>query len=392
MRPYEKTHKWITFTADLQKANYRFWMMLGEAESKCHHLRGVPLLPEMSKKLHMLYLAKGALATTAIEGNTLTEEEVVKRLQGKLELSPSRQYLGQEVDNIVEACNGITESLFEAGNSPLSRSDLEGYNKLILNNVPLKKEVIPGKIRNYNVGAGRYLGAPYEDCGYLLDKLCDWLNAETGIPGRPLANGVLKAILAHLYIAWIHPFGDGNGRTARLVEYRILFASGVPHVAAHVLSNHYNQTRNEYYIHLDNASKSGGDIFPFLEYALQGFTDGLKEQIALIQEMQLRILWERHIHNIFKDHKRETERRRRELAFDISTRYFEDQEAVDPNAIKILSPRLVRSYYGKSERTITRDVNELIQLGLVVRGRDAHLRPNIAQMSVFKSATMTSEY
>jgi Fic family protein len=86
---------------------------------------------------------------------------------------------------------------------------------------------------------------------------------------------ILKAVVAHLYLAWIHPFGDGNGRTARLVEFQILLSSGVPSPAAHLLSNHYNQTRSEYYRQLDRASKSGGELAPFIEYGARGFVAGL---------------------------------------------------------------------------------------------------------------------
>jgi hypothetical protein len=72
---------------------------------------------------------------------------------------------------------------------------------------------------------------------------------------------ILKAMVAHLYLAWTHPFGDGNGRTARLIEFHILLSAGVPSPAAHLFSNHYNQTRAEYYRQLDRASKSGGHPF-----------------------------------------------------------------------------------------------------------------------------------
>lgn len=58
-------------------------MLLGEACSKCEHISSVPLQPKTAAYLHQLYLAKGALATTAIEGNTLSEAEVVKHLEGK---------------------------------------------------------------------------------------------------------------------------------------------------------------------------------------------------------------------------------------------------------------------------------------------------------------------
>ena len=56
----------------------------------------------------------------------------------------------------------------------------------------------------------------------------------------------------------------------------ILVISGVPAPAAHLLSNHYNQTRSEYYRQLGRASQSGGDVLPFITYAVRGFVDGLR--------------------------------------------------------------------------------------------------------------------
>lgn len=52
-----------------------------------------------------------------------------------------------------------------------------------------------------------------------------------------VAFGIIRAILAHLYLAWIHPFGDGNGRTARSMELHLLMDSGVPSAAAQLLNS-----------------------------------------------------------------------------------------------------------------------------------------------------------
>lgn len=57
-------------------------MLAGEAVFKCDHLAGVALNPDAARELMNVYLAKGALATTAIEGNTLTEAEARKRVDG----------------------------------------------------------------------------------------------------------------------------------------------------------------------------------------------------------------------------------------------------------------------------------------------------------------------
>ena len=93
MRTFEQTHPWISFRCDLGKAGAELWLSLGEASSKCEHISRVPLSPATAQALHQLYLAKGAAATTAIEGNTLSEEEVLKAVKGKLVVSPSKQYL-----------------------------------------------------------------------------------------------------------------------------------------------------------------------------------------------------------------------------------------------------------------------------------------------------------
>ena len=84
-------------------------MNLGEAASKSEHIAGVPLRPVTAERLHLLYLAKGAGATTAIEGNSLIEKEVLRHLEGKLKMPLSKEYLTQEIDNIVTVCNQISD-------------------------------------------------------------------------------------------------------------------------------------------------------------------------------------------------------------------------------------------------------------------------------------------
>ncbi len=90
---------------------HRSWLLLGEAWSKTEHVAGVPLRPTVAQRLHQIYLSKGVHGTTSIEGNTLSEEEVLRQVQGDLDLPPSRRYLGDEVDNVVAACNQIVDDV-----------------------------------------------------------------------------------------------------------------------------------------------------------------------------------------------------------------------------------------------------------------------------------------
>ena len=365
MTTYEQTHPWISFRFDFSRANPELWLLLGEAQSKCEHIAGVPLRPGTAKELHQMYLAKGVLATTAIEGNTLTEEQVLKHIQGELKLPPSQSYLAQEIDNILLACNAIDE-IIPPEEMGVVASRIKAFNFLILKGLQLEKGVIAGEYRTHPVLVGSvYRGAPPQDCERLMDRLCEWLNGADFVPpqGRETMYAIIKAVVAHLYLAWIHPFGDGNGRTARLVEFQILLQAGIPSPAAHLLSNHYNLTRTEYYRQLALASSSGGDILPFVQYAVQGLVDGLKEQLGAIRAQQWDVAWRNYVHEQFRDKHTRSDKRRRDLVLDLSIK----SDVVPIGEIMNLSPRIAREYAGKSIRTVQRDLSVLEELDLIER-------------------------
>jgi Fic family protein len=363
MRTFEGTHPWIKFTGDFKKASPKLWLMLGACKSKCEHIAKVPLRPHTAKELYKVYLAKGALATTAIEGNTLSEKEVLDHLDGKLKLPPSREYLAREIDNIVNGCNGILSSIIEGKPPIISTDRICELNRTVLNGLSLEEGVIPGKVRTYSILVGRYRGAPAEDCNCLMDKLVEWLNGPDFQSDEDLAivHAVLKAIIAHLYIAWIHPFGDGNGRTARLLEFQILLSAGVPAASAHLLSNHYNLTRTEYYRQLDHASKSGGDIVPFVMYAVQGFLDGLRQQLDTVWKQQWDITWRNYVHEFFRDKTSPTQVRRRHLVLDLSMQ----TESVPVSKIPAISPRMAQAYARRTYKTLIRDLNAMRDANLL---------------------------
>lgn len=361
MRTYEKTHPWLDFTLDVRELDYTTWMLLGEAISKTEHIAGVPLEPDSAKKLHAVYLAKGVLATTAIEGNTLTEDEVRDHLEGHLQLPPSRQYLAREIDNIVAACNGI--GVIRVGSGPITVEEIRGYNRLVLRDLPLQEDVVPGEFRSHSVMVGRYRGAPAEDCEFLLGRFCDWINGFS-LPDQPeQPYSVLAAIAAHLYFVWIHPFGDGNGRTARLIEFRFLLQAGFPTPAAHLLSNFYNQTRTEYYRQLDRAGRAGGRMNGFIDYAIRGLVDQLREQLDVIRGMQWETTWRNYVFERFGNDS-PSHMRRLHLVLELS-KVTVDRGWVNREDITGISVALAREYSRRTAKTLSRDINTVSIMGLV---------------------------
>ncbi len=371
-RPYKRSHPWITFVADMTRASPQLWITLGECQSKCEHLAGVPLAPAIDHYLHQVYLAKGVAASAAIEGNTLSEKQVFEHLEGRLKVAPSQEYLKQEIDNIVFGCNTILDEIRRGLDPPLSVERIKELNRIVLTGLDQKEpETIPGTIRKHSVGVGNYRGAPWEDCEFLLERLCEWLNGPTfrGQPGTEVMVAILKAILAHLYIAWVHPFGDGNGRTARLMEVQILLASGVPSPAAQLLSNHYNTTRSEYYRRLDLARE---DALHFITYATEGLRDGLRDQIEAIRVEQWEIAWVNHVHRAFDGLKGSPHDRRKHLALDLSNA----REPVPFGKLREVSTRVAVAYKDRTYRTLLRDVKVLIAMGLIRMTDDKRWKAN----------------
>jgi Fic family protein len=254
---YVETHPWITFKLRIDQD--RLWCLLGEAASKCQHLSGTPLQPALANELSQIYLVKGAVANTAIEGNSLNVEEVQELLASKRRLPPSQEYLQHEVENVIDALNRIDKEARARARTGepfvITPEWISEQNRLVLSNLDHEDHVVPGEYTHAQLRAGNYRAAPPENVELLMDRLCRWLNdllvpladANTAADMR-FFNAFLAAVLGHLYIAWIHPFGDGNGRTARLLECAILANSGVvPWVSSNLLSDHYNRTRSRYY-------------------------------------------------------------------------------------------------------------------------------------------------
>ena len=340
--------------------------LLGQCYAYIKSILNTPIRPEHHRLLLSLSLNKGALATTAIEGNTLTEEELAIIQSGK-NIAPSRKYQQQEVENILKAFNTILEKLVrEKKPDIISVNLIQSFHKMVGENIGEPFGGSPGQLRRQNVIVGNVYRPPsFEKVEELVKKLCDWLLRDFHyMHEQNFDEAVLEAIIVHVYIAWIHPFMDGNGRTARLLEFYLLLRAGVPSIASHILSNHYNDTRTEYYRHLQHASETG-DLKEFIQYALLGFRDGLEKVIELIHKEQTELTWKNHVHDITEkmqneEKYRKTARRLRQLAYYIpADRFYKIEE------IRILNTKIAGEYQNLSLVTLRRDLELLVEKELL---------------------------
>ena len=366
MREYISSHSWIDFRLSLDEAGFEFWRTLGRVEESIWHISRASLPLADASRLYWVYLARGVRATIAIEGSTLTEEEVSQIEKGVFPKRASRAYEEQEAKNIFALYNHIAEQILSghqsAGQPPQITVDtIKKYNGMVRAHMEDQETVSPGgEFRSHGVRIGRSRGAPQEDIPYLTNRLCEWLYRELeGLATLgTMAQGILQALLAHLYIAWIHPFADGNGRTARALELHILLASGVPDIAAHLLSNYYHRTRQRYYEALDRSRQEGA--LSFLRYAMEGFGIMLREQLEGIERQQLSILWKDLVYREFAGKHSPLQERRRELALALGNVL---QRTLSMKEILDYTPPRLTVEYSENPRKLERDLKALEQMG-----------------------------
>lgn len=365
MGPVENTHPWLTFTINLSRAPARLWGLLGECNALCRAVEDSPLPPGDHSRLVTLHVARSARIAAGADGLSLTDDEISRILDGSLDLPPSRRYIAQGIRNMATACDRIVTGVRDEGMRGLHPRIIKECNMIALDRLVLPGGTVAGVFRS---GGGPPLRAGVTppdagQCGELVERLCEWMNSRTfePPPGMDVFYGLIKAVVAHLYLTWIQSFPIGNRRTTQLVEYYILVSAGIHPVAAHLLSAHYAATGTEYDRQLAQVTTPDGKVQQFIRYAVQGFRDGLRDMYAGIRAIQADALWRLHIREAFGDSTSASDLRRRALALEM-TRLG---RPVPLPMLQKASPAIAATYARLTYKTLTRDVQDLINMSLL---------------------------
>ena len=214
-----------------------------------------PLPPAVLSRLKRQFMLEWTYNSNAIEGNTLTLKETMIVLEEGLTIGNKSLKEHLEVINHKEAI-AFVETLAESKTSITERNIREIHN-LVLKEIDQK---YAGRYRDIMV---RIAGATHVPPDPLLvpDMMRQFVQTRlTRNQGHP----VEQAALAHLDLAGIHPFVDGNGRTSRLLMNLILMKQG--YFPAIILKN----DRKRYYDSLDKGHKGQpGDFIFFVGRALE---------------------------------------------------------------------------------------------------------------------------
>lgn len=121
--------------------------------------------------------------------------------------------------------------------------------RMVKNTSGKESEVIPGEFRNENVIVGKHIPPDFGSIGSFLERFCEVYNPQK----LGSTQKIIAAAASHHRFSWIHPFLDGNGRTARLFTHAYLIKAGVNTRDLWSISRGFARDITNYYAHLENA-------------------------------------------------------------------------------------------------------------------------------------------
>ncbi|KMY69340.1 hypothetical protein AAU61_06660 [Desulfocarbo indianensis] len=320
----------------------------------------LPILPSLAARLEEEVVSKAVFATAAIEGNPLTEEEV-SLIEADPDLVKQQGNAQKEIANL-KRTYGILKEIESSGEYlDINEELVKSIHKTVTQNIDHAYNE-PGAFRNHKVQVGdKNHGGIYTppktlvDIQNLMRHFCDWINS-----GKLREqNTIIRAALAHYHLGIIHPFADGNGRTARFLEALILHTGGLKYVSV-MLANYYYKHVDDYYWAFSGSLRNkDGDLTPFLQCVLAGYVEALRELKTKIADLVRRFV----IREFLISRKNEKAITMRQ--YDLLSSLLDNPMAFSLNDLFEKVPFMFL-YRDVSERTARRDIQRLLKGGFLV--------------------------
>jgi len=220
-------------------------------------------------ELKKLYDVRFTYNSNAIEGNTLTQSETELVLTKGITIGGKTLDEHLEVVGHKEAIDYI-ESLAQK-DTVINEWEIKQVHNLILRKIHPNEA---GYYRQLDVMAAgtNYIYLPHYLLSQLMTDFVIWLNSDAALTLHP----VKYATMAHYRFVSIHPFRDGNGRTARLLMNLLLIRAGYPIVVIN------NQIRNDYIDALSYGQRNQDDLNQLFDLVCDATISSLVESLRLL--------------------------------------------------------------------------------------------------------------
>jgi Fic family protein len=352
---------------DLKLLNPAFDSPLTDLIIELDHLRRKELRgtthPSVFFQLKRLFHTLESIGSARIEGNNTT---IAEYIETKLEGGKSTNQNIIEINNIEKAMTFIEDSISDY---PINRFFLSQIHTLIVDGLtpPPQGEgdTTPGQYRknNLKIHKSSHLPPDWIMVDDYMNELLEFIEQDDNAK-----YDLIKAAIAHHRFVWIHPFGNGNGRTVRLFTYAMLVKAGFNVNIGRIINPTavFCSNRTDYYNYLaqaDIGSKEG--LTAWIMYVLEGLKleiekiDKLSDYTYLSKEILVPML------KVSVDRKYITELEAKVL------RRVIDEQVIQADDIKDI-------FKGKSSSEISRQIKRLIDKKMLhpeqEGGRKYHLR------------------
>lgn len=247
-----------------------------------------PLSPVLLSSLHKTAKITQTHYSTQIEGNRLTLKQVENALYTSNK--SAKNYQGhdeKEVKSYYEAINYMEKYL--DSNSPFSLSFIQKVHSIVegsKKNIPYRDA--QNAIYDSSDGALVYLPPETKDVPIMMDDLVKWVQDNINTLPTPIIAG-----LFHYQFVTIHPYFDGNGRTARLIASYIMRKFGYGLKGIYSLEEYYAKNLGDYYKALATHphhnyyfGRNEADLTSWLEYFIKGVATAFENINIKAQEQQ----------------------------------------------------------------------------------------------------------
>lgn len=339
---------------------------IGAIEAAREVIENAALVPQWEAQFRQEALNRTVHHGTHLEGNELTLEQAERVMV----LNETLAERAAEKAGIVGRDRDVQEVInYRRVVEWIDQLGVKGRNKIEINEQLLKDihdliayRILPEQergvyrqvqvvVKNSRTGVVSFRPPPPVEVPFQVEEFFNWVNSDSGKQHHP----IMRAGITHYELVRIHPFTDGNGRTARAVAMLQLYIENYDVKRFFSLEEYFDGDASEYYKALQSVGESESyDLTLWLEY----FTHGLVVELDRVKHQVLRL--SRDIQLKAKMGKQVA----------LSERQIKILEYMQKNGGRVVSSDLETVLPMVSVDTILRDLKDLLKKGLIKkRGR-----------------------
>lgn len=341
---------------------HKILRLIGKIEGARELIENAALVPAYEKQFRDEALSRTVHHGTHLEGNGLSQEQARKIiLSDETMAEQAAQKVGivgrdrdiQEVINYRRVMVWIDEHGNKANKAfQIDDTLLKAIHELSMYRILPEEErghyrEVQVVVKNSVTGEVSYRPPLAVEVPFQIEDFFEWLNSDEG----KQHHSILRAGIAHYELVRIHPFTDGNGRTARALALLLMYAEGYDVKRFFSIEEYFDTHAPDYYSSLQSVSNSEEkDLTNWLEY----FVEGLAIELDKVKQEVLKLS---------RDSELKTRMGGHQVA--LSERQITIMKVLRDNEGKAYSNDFTDALPDVSLDTVLRDVKELIDKGLM---------------------------